>query len=124
MEEAELTSIFLKGLHPDFQPLQVHFAIPGTLPNKFEAVIEIVRKYAATPVVALELAKLKSSGLSQHMFPAFPANATPAAKLISSVANLQAEVPAALEPTASLCIRLLHRKQAINLIPSASVHFA
>jgi hypothetical protein len=70
VEDSELIGIFLKGLHPVFQPLQVHFAIPNTLPNKFEAVVEIVRKYSATPVVAAELAKLKSNGLSQHMFPA------------------------------------------------------
>ena len=68
VEDDELIAIFLKGLHPVFQSLQVHFAIPGTLPDKFDAVVEIVRKFAATPVVAAELAKLKSNGISQHMF--------------------------------------------------------
>jgi len=70
VDDEELISVFLKGLHPIFQPLQVHFAIPGTLPHVFEAVVEIVRKFSATPAVASDLAKLKSSGVSQHMFPA------------------------------------------------------
>jgi hypothetical protein len=47
----------------------VHFGIPNTLPTKFDEVIAIVRKYSATPAVATELEKLKSSGLSQNMFP-------------------------------------------------------
>ena len=57
--DEELIAIFLKGLHPIFQPVQVHFAIPGTLPKKWDDVINIIRKFAATPVVAVELAKLK-----------------------------------------------------------------
>ncbi len=69
VDDEELISIFLKGLHPIFQPLQVHFAIPGTLPKKFDEVVEIVRKYSVTPAVAPELAKLLATGVSQHMFP-------------------------------------------------------
>ena len=63
-----MISIFLKGLHPVFQPLQVHFSIPGNLPAKFDELVAIIRKFAATPTMAVELAKLKSGGLSQHMF--------------------------------------------------------
>ena len=70
VEDAEMMSIFLKGLHPIFQPLQVHFAIPNTMPATFEALVEVVRKFSATPAMAAELAKLKSGGVSQHMFPA------------------------------------------------------
>ena len=29
VEEEEMVAIFLKGLHPVYQPLQVQFAIPG-----------------------------------------------------------------------------------------------
>ena len=66
----ELVHVFLKGLHSVFQPLQVHFAVPGTIPNSFEKTIDIVRKYAASPTVHSELSKLKSAGLSQNMFAA------------------------------------------------------
>jgi hypothetical protein len=45
----ELIHIFIKGLSPIFQPLQVHFAIPGTLPDEFEKVVAIVRKFSAAP---------------------------------------------------------------------------
>ena len=34
VDDEELISIFLKGLHPIFAPLQVHFAIPGLLPKR------------------------------------------------------------------------------------------
>ena len=61
--------IFLKGLPALFQQLQVYFAIPGQLPDTFDKAITITRKYAANPNVAAELAKLKSSGMSQNMFP-------------------------------------------------------
>jgi len=64
----EMVHIFLKGLHSIFQPLQVHFAVPGTLPDTFDKAVEIVRKFAATPVVHGELNKLKSNGLSQNVF--------------------------------------------------------
>ena len=69
VDDDEMISIFLKGLHPIYQPLQVHFAIPGTLPTKFDDVVAVVRKFSATPTLASELAKLKSSGTTQHMFP-------------------------------------------------------
>ena len=65
----ELISIFLKNLHPVFQPLQVQFAIPGVCPTKFEDVLAVVRRFSSSPVMAMELAKLKSNGMSQHMFP-------------------------------------------------------
>jgi len=68
VEDEEMISIFLKGLHPVYQPLQVHFAIPGTLPKRFDQVVDIVRRYSATPAAAVELAKLKSGGVSQNMF--------------------------------------------------------
>src|SRR6185437_14181326 len=55
VDDEELISIFLKGLHPIFQPLQVHFAIPGTLSKKFDEVVAIVRRYSTTPVVAAKL---------------------------------------------------------------------
>ena len=69
VDEEELIAVFLKGLHPLYQPLQVHFAIPGTLPKQFDEMLAIVRRYSTTPVVAAELAKLKSGGVSQSMFP-------------------------------------------------------
>jgi hypothetical protein len=57
VEEEEQVAIFLKGLHPTpFQQLQVYFAIPGNLPETFDAAVSIVRKFAATPVIAAELA--------------------------------------------------------------------
>jgi hypothetical protein len=55
VEDEEMFSIFLKGLHPVYQPLQVHFAIPGTLPKRFDQVVDIVRRYSATPAAAVEL---------------------------------------------------------------------
>ena len=48
VEDEEMISIFLKGLHPVYQPLQVHFAIPGTLPKRFDQVVDIVRRYSAS----------------------------------------------------------------------------
>ena len=66
--EDELIHVFLKGLPAIFQPLQVHFAIPGNTPNSFDALITLTRKFAGTPIVSAELAKLKSSGLSQNIF--------------------------------------------------------
>lgn len=68
MEEEELVGVFLKGLNPVFNALQIHFAIPKQMPKKFIECVEITRKYAATPLVAAELAKLKASGLSQSTF--------------------------------------------------------
>jgi hypothetical protein len=68
VEEAELVALFLKGLHPVFNQLQVYFAIPGSLPKTFEGAVAITRKFATNPTVAAELAKLHSSGMSQTMF--------------------------------------------------------
>jgi hypothetical protein len=85
IDDDELISIFLKGLHPLFQPLQVHFAIPGSCPTKFDTLVGIVRKFSATPVVASELAKLKSGGVSQNMFPITTApQQKPVCRLFSS----------------------------------------
>jgi hypothetical protein len=68
VEEAELITLFLKGLHPVFNQLQVYFAIPGSLPKTFEGAVTITRKFAANPTVAADLAKLRSAGVSQTMF--------------------------------------------------------
>lgn len=65
----ELVAIFLKGLHPVFQQLQVYFSCPGQLPETLDKAIAITRRHAASPAVAAELAKLKSSGTSHNMFP-------------------------------------------------------
>lgn len=71
--QEELVAIFLKGLHPiPFQQLQVYFAIPGQMPKTFESVVSATRKFASNPAVAMELAKLKSAGVSQNMFPMVP----------------------------------------------------
>ena len=66
--QPELVAIFLKGLHPVFQQLQVYFSIPGNMPTNFDAAVAIVRKFASSPVITMELAKLKTSGLSQAVF--------------------------------------------------------
>ena len=75
--EAELIHIFLRGLHSVFQPLQVYFAIPGNAPDTFDRTLDIVRRFAATPVVYGQLCKLKSPGLSQSMFPAIANESVP-----------------------------------------------
>jgi hypothetical protein len=69
VDEEDMIAIFLKGLHPVFQQLQVYFAIPDQMPKKFDKAVAVVRRFATTPVVAVELAKLKSAGTSQSMFP-------------------------------------------------------
>jgi hypothetical protein len=66
--EEELCQLFLKGLPSIFQPLQLHYAIPGNSPATFDALIATTRRFASTPIVTAELAKLKSSGLSQNIF--------------------------------------------------------
>ena len=69
--ENELIHIFVKGLSPIFQPLQVHFAIPNTLPDKFDAVVSIVRKFSNSPAVARNspsIVWLQPMCLSQHLF--------------------------------------------------------
>ena len=50
-----------------FQPLKVHLAIVDV--KKWDEAVEIVRRFASSPVMVAELTKLKSAGLSQHMFP-------------------------------------------------------
>ena len=69
IEESELVAIFLKGLPAVFQQLKVFFAIPGQLPRTFDIAITTTRKFASDPAVEHELSKLKSSGISQTMFP-------------------------------------------------------
>ena len=66
----QLVHICLRGLNSVLQPLQVYFAVPGAAPETFEKSLEIVRRFASTPVVDSQLCKLKTSGLSQSMFPA------------------------------------------------------
>ena len=88
--QEELVAIFLKGLHPvPFQQLQVFFAIPGQMPKTFDAVVATTRKFASSPAVAMELAKLKSAGISQTMFPMVPqaqtkSKQTPRCRLFAS----------------------------------------
>ncbi len=64
VDEEELVGIFIQGLHPVFQPLKVHLAI--VQPKKWDEAVEIVRRFASSPAMVTELAKLKSAGLSQH----------------------------------------------------------
>ena len=78
VEDEELAAIFLRGLPPVFNQLKVVFAIPGQEQKSFDGAVTIVRKFASDPTVAAELAKLKSNGLSQSMFPAFAQPAQPA----------------------------------------------
>jgi len=59
-------------------------------------VVDIVRRYSATPAAAVELAKLKSGGVSQNMLHDTTTNSQETA-----VACLQAKAHAVLEPTAS-----------------------
>jgi hypothetical protein len=69
VDEGELVAIFLRGLHPLYQPLQLHFSLPGNMPNTFDKAVAVVRRYSTTPAVVAELAKLKTPAISQHMFP-------------------------------------------------------
>ena len=66
--DEELVNIFLKGLPSIFLPLQVHYGIPGNTEPSFDGIIATVRRFASNPVVAAELAKMKSAGLSQNVF--------------------------------------------------------
>lgn len=59
--ESEIIHIFLKGLSPVFHPIQVHFAIPGTMPKDFKQVVAIVRRFSNNPLVAADLAKAKTA---------------------------------------------------------------
>ena len=65
--EDELVSIFINGLHPVLTPLKIHLRIVDA--KRWDEVIQLVRMHCAGPEVAAELLKLKSAGLSQHMFP-------------------------------------------------------
>jgi hypothetical protein len=60
ISEPELIHIFLRGLCTVFQPLQIQFALPGMTPDTLDKVIAVARKFSTTPVVAAELAKLKT----------------------------------------------------------------
>lgn len=66
VDEDELVSIFIQGLHPLFQPLKVHLAIVGS--KKWAETVEIVRRFASSPAMVVELAKLRTQGLSQNIF--------------------------------------------------------
>ena len=75
--EDELISIFINGLHPVLTPLKIHLRIVDL--KKWDEVIQLVRIHCAGPEVAAELLKLKSAGLSQHMFPMTTTQAPPQA---------------------------------------------
>ena len=62
----------------------MQFAIPGICPKTFAEVLEVVRKFASSPVMAAELAKLKSNGTSQHMFPMTENTSKPICRQFSS----------------------------------------
>ena len=64
--ESDLVSLFINGLHPILTPLKIHLRIIA--PTKWDEVVNVVRIHCASPEVSAELAKLKSAGLSQHMF--------------------------------------------------------
>ncbi len=65
--EEELVNIFINGLHPVLHHLKIHLRI--TNPRKWDDAVHIVRAHCATPEVHADLQKLKTAGLSQHMFP-------------------------------------------------------
>jgi hypothetical protein len=75
--EGELVAIFLKGLSPAFQPLQVHFSIPGQVPDSFAKAVDILRRFAATPAMAAELARLKNATVAHSVFASLPRDITP-----------------------------------------------
>ena len=64
----ELVNIFVNGLHPILQPLKIHLRIVDVNKMKWDEAVAVVRTHCAGPEVAAELTKLKSAGLSQHMF--------------------------------------------------------
>jgi len=66
--EDELVHIFLKGLPPIYNALQIHFAVPGNLPKTLEEVVIIARKFTQTPHVHSELVKMKGGSISQSVF--------------------------------------------------------
>jgi hypothetical protein len=132
--QEELVAIFLKGLHPVFNQLQVYFSIPGQLPNTFEKAVTTVRKFATTPLVAAELAKLKTSGMSQNMFPLIPqSQSLQTGKSIPSFAECsQTPAPANTAPGANSSIPqlllqamlLLRNLQTINRNATSSASSA
>lgn len=71
LPEKEMIHLFVRGLHPVFQPFQVVFGLTGT-PTKFDDVVEAVRKFASTPAMHAELAKLKATQQPQNIFNATP----------------------------------------------------
>jgi hypothetical protein len=97
VDENELIAIFLQGLHPTFNQLQVAFAVPGGAPKSFAAAVTTVRKFAANPTVAAELAKLKSRGVSQSMFPLITSNSQ---SQVPQAQNYNSQVPQAQVPQA------------------------
>jgi hypothetical protein len=72
--EHELIHIFLKGLSPVFNPIQVHFAIPGTLPKDFRDVVAIVRRFSNNPLVSAELARSRAQPMLVSMAPTLHGN--------------------------------------------------
>lgn len=87
--DGEMVHIFLKGLPSIFQPLQVHFSIPGNKPESFDSIVDTVRKFSATPIVSAELAKLKSAGISQNVF----VSASRASNSVNSSSSAPKEKP-------------------------------
>lgn len=69
LEEKEIVPIFIKGLQaPAFQPLQLFLSTPKAVPDSLDELLAIVRKFAATPAVALELGRMQSRGFSHAVF--------------------------------------------------------
>ena len=66
--DKEMVAILLKGLHPIFQPLQVYFSIPGSIPANIDDATVIIRKFASTPIVQMELNRMKTGTNSQAVF--------------------------------------------------------
>lgn len=58
---AEIAQVFLRGLPSVFQPLQLHYSIPGNAIDKFEDLVDTTRRFASTPVVVAELLRVKSA---------------------------------------------------------------
>jgi hypothetical protein len=94
VEETELVTLFLKGLHPVFNQLQVYFAIPGSTPKTFEGAVAITRKFAANPTVAADLAKLRSNGMSQTMFSLTTAQGAPSQQGVFAPSQSYSQAPA------------------------------
>ena len=67
LAEEDLIAIFINGLHPVLHAIKIHLRI--ATPEKWEGAVAVVRAHCASPEVSADLQKLKSAGLSQHMFP-------------------------------------------------------